>query len=678
MEGKRIKNKKLLLVVLAIVLVISTLGLVAVELMPKSKVTSASGIELDCFVNQSDSDEYDSSLFYRNDLYIFGGDPDVIWVSEEQGGEEYGGYFYMYTSGNDGVDLDDYGTYKTVVTCLRSKDLNDWELCGQNGGEDGIINGSEGDVLTAGFCVWIDDKEWVVSHVWAPEVVYNEDDGKYYMYANAIGPYHTEDNDPNWEYNEEAEIPVMYDAFYGAIFMSDTPIGPFKLANSERYYGLDKNGNLQANGNGKIIYETTPHINVTSDLMLDEYFTILDYSPVYDANGDLYLYFARSKSTGHDHNCVWGVKMKDMITPDWSTLTMLTACNYQTVEKSADATAANWDESAYQLKGQFAEGDKLIAYTDAFTGEQVSAEDNLYKAEKIINEGPQVLVKDGRYYLCYSPIGYSNPYYDVMQAVSDSPLGPFKKIDKYPATVVGRNHTEDQMTGTGHQTFVEVDGEMFCIYFVHADPFEGSTSGKDGRIYAFDRVFFTEVPGYGTLLYGNGPTKNLQPLPSITTGFRNIASEATITATGADKDTIRYANDGLFVTHDYFKDWELSVDGPTTITLAFDEPKTIRSIMVYNSIDYSYAFSKIDNISFELAERPSWYLGSDYNSKAFISDIPFSTDYVNQQEKYMRAGGSAVVSFDEITVNSIKITISQKFDDKTSAIKLSDIVILGK
>ena len=44
----------------------------------------------------------------------------------------------------------------------------------------------------------------------------------------------------------------------------------------------------------------------------------------------------------------------------------------------------------------------------------------------------------------------------------------------------------------------------------------------------------------------------------------------------------------------------------------------------------------------------------------------------------MRAGGSAVVSFDEITVNSIKITISQKFDDSTSAIKLSDIVILGK
>ena len=88
MEGKRIKNKKLLLVVLVIVLVLSTLGVVAVELMPKSKVTSASGIELDCFVNQSNSDEYDSSLFYRNDLYVFGGDPDVIWVSEEQGGEE--------------------------------------------------------------------------------------------------------------------------------------------------------------------------------------------------------------------------------------------------------------------------------------------------------------------------------------------------------------------------------------------------------------------------------------------------------------------------------------------------------------------------------------------------------------------------------------------------------------
>lgn len=144
----------------------------------------AEGFRLDAFTDGSVDGAYDSANFYRNDLTVFGGDADVIWVSEEEGGEEYGGWFYMYTSGNDGVYMQEYSTHKAAVTCLRSRDLNDWELCGNDG------------VRNEGFSAYIENDEWIQSFVWAPEVTYNpctcdgeckkpREHNKYFMYFNA-------------------------------------------------------------------------------------------------------------------------------------------------------------------------------------------------------------------------------------------------------------------------------------------------------------------------------------------------------------------------------------------------------------------------------------------------------------------------------------------------------------
>ncbi len=44
----------------------------------------------------------------------------------------------------------------------------------------------------------------------------------------------------------------------------------------------------------------------------------------------------------------------------------------------------------------------------------------------------------------------------------------------------------------------------------------------------------------------------------------------------------------------------------------------------------------------------------------------------------IRMGASSTVSFDEITVTEISITVSEKVTDVESAIKISDIVVLGK
>lgn len=602
-----------------------------------------SGFELGAFKNDQADGSFDSKYFYRNDLHVFGGDADIEWVPADRD-SVYGGWFYMYTSGNDGVPVQlEPDNTRSAVTVLRSRDLNDWELCG---------------AVADGFSCEIDENEWIIQHVWAPEVIYNPADGKYYMYYNAFGPWGT-DAEP-W-LNKETD--QWFDRFYGAVLMSDTPVGPFKLATSERYYG----DAAQANPNGDVITGRTPQINVTAHFGLDEVFSVIDFSPFYDENGDLYLYFVRHMSTGHEHNCLWGVKMKDMITPDYDTLTMLAQCSYETVEKKSVDTPV-WDEGGYECKGYFGSDEGV---------ERDPSKGNEWDDEWTVNEGPQMYKTNGRYFLTYSPRGFSDPNYDVKQAIGDSPLGPFRKLPQYPATVMGKNDTNDYATGTGHHAFVEVEGELFCAFYVHADPYSGKTSDTDGRIYAFDRVKTIEDPTYGTLLYGNGPTKSVQPKPYVASGYKNVAGKATVSATDADKGTLKYVNDDIFVTHAYFEDREFSAKGKTTITLKFAEPQTVGAVMVYNSFNYDYAFSKIDAITFRLAEKPAWFNLGNYTDSCYIENIPFNTDYYDGVNKFMRQGGAAIASFDDIKVTEISITISEKIEGE-GEIRVSDVVVLGK
>ena len=49
-----------------------------------------------------------------------------------------------------------------------------------------------------------------------------------------------------------------------------------------------------------------------------------------------------------------------------------------------------------------------------------------------VNEGPYMLVKDGKYYMTYSGSHFESINYGVGYAVADSPLGPFTKYEKNP------------------------------------------------------------------------------------------------------------------------------------------------------------------------------------------------------------------------------------------------------
>lgn len=595
----------------------------------------------------------DSAYFYRNEFTLFGGDSQVIYVSEEQS-PEYGGWYYQYNSGSDGVILQTVGgsdPHKSVISCLRSKDLSDWELCG---------------AVDNGFAVRFETNEWPIGNCWAPETIYNPADGKYYMYFSAEANPNPE-GDVQYDKDTSATgLTANFNRFFIAICVSDTPVGPFKLVTSENYYGDE----FTPNPDGKIITTKNPAINPKYDMGLEEIFAIIDTHPFFDGD-DLYLYFVRHVSSSVNDNSIWGMKMKDMITPDYSTARMLVKPNWRVVQYKGSGD--NWDVNNYNLIDQFVDHSVYVNLTDKTN----KVDKDLYGEEYHINEGPFMWKHDGRYYLTYSPQGVGQSGYQVRQALGSSPLGTFEKPTLDPATMMGANEMDTTILGTGHHCFIEGGaGELFCVSWPNATPFTNNIN-ETGRAYAVDRVHFIDDPTYGVIMTG-GPTVSLQAKPYSYTGRVNVAKQAKITATNAENDTVRYLNDEVVVFRKYFEDKEFVSKGKTTITLSWNEPVEIAALLIYNSYDYNYAFRKIDRILFSLAEKPAWFTGSGYRSYAAIENLPFNSAYVNEESRFMNCGGAAVASFKDIKVKKIEITVSDKWDNANAAIKLSDIVVLGK
>jgi len=619
-------------------------------------------VEMSAFTNNSINDKYDSRYFYRNDLKNFGGDAGCIYVSKEQD-PVYGGYYYLYHSANDNMYCQDYDDHYATIPVVRSKDLNDWEICG---------------VVDNGFSVYVNkETDWCTTATWAPEVIYDKKSGKYFMYYNVISkinPDYVDGTNPDVEYKTYhyvGETGNGWDRMNLTVMISDTPVGPFRLATSENYYG-DKN---KPNPNGEIITTINPAIDIRHHFKSTEIFPEIDASPFFDENGDFYLYFARHVCTGNSIVSVWGMKMKDMITPDYETLTLLSYPNRKEVTKKD-----SWASKPYSYESYNIEEDFNVEHDTGKTNAEG------YKWEAGGNEGPYVYrAEAGRYLLMYSARGYNDKYYDTSQSYGTNPLGPFKKPPLRPSAIIGANDLNDYMTGTGHSTFVKSPSgdELFCYYWVQGDAedqsntaWQGEVNQGAGRVGAFDRIYLVDTE-YGKLLYGNGPTKSLQPRIGDVSGYKNVASKAKFDIGNVSSGS-EYINDGLFVNHEYYKDWETTINkDETVVTLTFEEPQTVGAVMVYNSYDYNYAFKNVDYFEFALAEMPTWYQGTQKVNRMRVSNVEFSNDFVGTQGN-MRQGGSCLASFDEIKVNQIKIKISGKFNTSISEMKISDIWVLGK
>lgn len=99
-------------------------------------------------------------------------------------------------------------------------------------------------------------------------------------------------------------------------------------------------------------------------------------------------------------------------------------------------------------------------------------------------EGPLMFIRNGKYYFMWSEGGWTGPDYSVAYAIADSPMGPFKRVDK----ILQQNPTIAK--GAGHNSVIQIPGkdEWYIIY--HRRPLT-ETDGNS-RETCIERMYFDE------------------------------------------------------------------------------------------------------------------------------------------------------------------------------------------
>lgn len=483
-------------------------------------------------------------------------------------------------------------------------------------------------------------------------------------------------------------------------------------------------------------------------------FAAIDINPVIDSRGDMYLYFSEHASSVTKANALWCIKMQDMVTPLWDTLTHVTSPSYNSVFNTEDT----------DIKG--------------IDGKYVGNEGG-------VNEGCFVYEYQGWYYMTYSPFGYTGRMYSLYLAISNNPFGPFVKLPQFSPIIGLGNGSNDFMAGTGHHCFIEAGDELYALYHCFFNPVNNAPSQNGGkflgRSMGIDKVTFQTYDSYLTwdyiiescikeelsykeqnlrleyrgydeetlmaiitpilneyeammresfetcnasgyqptnsndivipMMYGNGPTYSLQPLPevSLPNGYVNVASKGDYDySTGEYKNpynvnvellsgiagTEVYANDEMITYQSWSKNYEVAARDELKIKFSWDQPVVLKNVMIYESVSFQTAFTKVKSIVFKLAKMPDWIAALDdehplkknYNGYCYIKDIEVDDETFNKIGRSMRQGGSAIATFDEIVVNEVYITISATDKnvgtttnpDTGNVVKLSEVMMLGK
>jgi hypothetical protein len=435
-----------------------------------------------------------------------------------------------------------------------------------------------------------------------------------------------------------------------------------------------------------------------------EYEYVADAHPMLDENGDLYLYFIKRSFSPMNGLTCWGMKMKDFATPDYSTLTCVMYSadsngSFSPVrsvykgDKSKNAPITDKD----QVNDVYFNDPAYPRYLSSSWDHLTYWEDGTQNTKKLANgmqnpdyngyigmnsgvvrEGIQVIQhkdKQGKtvYYATFTMTGVGSPDYDVHWASSYSPLGVTGDEYTLPkgrslGLILGVDTTNEFMSNLGHVQFLNVDGEWWIAHWEWTVPFGYSKPTDIGRIYAVTQMTWIEDPRVDFYVpVANGPSTKLQALPSVYTGYRNIAGEAKFTA--KDGTGLEYLNDGHVVTMFGWQDREFNCGESTEITITFSQPKTVRGLLIYNSYFKENAFAEISKIQFTLSKTPDWRKGGN-ETECYIQNLGFdSADY--------QTGSASIATFNEIQVTQITITVDKALTEGNE-IRISDIQILGK
>ncbi len=555
-----------------------------------------------------DNGNYNTTLYGMNNNGIDSADPGVFW-------DETTGYFYMYVSSwlthekHATAYLSNNNLQDLAARCYRSKNLSQWELCGE---------------LPGGYALQVKKTDWCKGDFWAPEVIKNPSDGKYYMYFNASG-------DGNSGSSYISTSSNRYDRLFIGVAVADSPMGPFNVIN-------DYEGSIPV-----------PTINFQKGCSLPYAWSVIDASPFFDTDGTLYLYFNKHADDNYSNlNGVWGVKMESMTKPVYSTTSCLTIAEYATVSNTAG---------------------KITSVTKGSALSGIS--------EGGVNEGPNMIKHNGTYYLLYSKYGYGNQKYAVMQATSTNPLKNFTKLGASAGNPVIEGIQSGHTVGTGHMDVVTKGSEIYGVYHKHNSNIlhDGVWDSVAARSTVTDRLTFTTVSGK-TVLVANGPSRALDWRGEAVSGYTNLASTATITvSSGSGAD---YLKDGIMPLYSVVSSRKMTAStDKLTVKLSWSSPVSVNSLMVYNGADRAKAFSKISEVYFKFAETPSWAEARDAYGK--IENLAFPDRYFgNSADEYITFA-PAVAEFDSIKVTEITLVFDAKDKIVTgnNTIDLAEIVVLG-
>ena len=531
---------------------------------------------------------YNKNLYYLNELNFQIADPTVIYVEEGEGK----GYFYAYGT-SDLIQCHGF-------QCWRSKDMTNWEYVGVAFQPDY-------------------SETWAFNNYWAPEVLY--DDGVYYMFYNAQNIH------------EDQRLCI-------SVAVSQTPYGPFEC--------LDGSKNLD----GKTLSKSEPVYDFNTNLpgregVVNE---VIDAHAFIDpVTGDKYLYFSawqRWHTRGYQE--IYGVKMKDWFTPDYSTLTQVTSI---------------FNTEVGDFKDEMSGGQ--IQFGDIDEGQNEGA---------TVNEGPFVYYHDGTYYLTYSVYPYTSPNYQVRQALATSPLGEYTKVQPEDGgTIIYTESDWENLASAGHHCFIKCGDQLMIAYHTFLD----RSTIQNGRALAVDEIKFVENDKGQTLMITNGPTYSYQPLPEAVSGYKNLAPMATVTASHtADESDVKYLTDGVFKVHksDLVNEYlTQDVDSATkaTINFKFDDFVNVRSVLLYNSLDYGLSVPAISSVKLK-------YKTENGSAWAEAKNVKFNYEWNSDLRSTMYPGGAIFLEFAEMPVEEIELTISLSPSSGITQVAIGEFMIMGK
>ena len=374
-----------------------------------------------------------SDVFYRNDNVTNLPDPFVLDNTARDG------YYYIY------------GTWG-AFSCYRSKNLMDWEYCSdvlQQYRENNKVWDSAQNKYSY---------QLLANDLWAPEVIYDPDTQLYYLFFSTTP-----------DLKNQATASKAYAVLMVAT--STSPTGPFDLVNFKDANSCGA-GNVHTYSTGTYSDYFAPYLfldpakNKEFSLRVNNnewrgqnsggYIANIDPHPYVAPDGKKYLFWV--DTYGADRICA--VEMENWLKPKWETATALIYADYYTVDDWKNGSKNTVD----------------------------------YEYDTTTNEGPFVIEHNGKYYLTLSVNNWKRGSYMVIQAVSDSVLGPYTKLTAAEGGILlsGTHQGSQTSGGTGHHSLLNVGDQLYIIYHRQNEPYVYESR----RNHAIDEVKWITVNGF--------------------------------------------------------------------------------------------------------------------------------------------------------------------------------------